>query len=236
MASEVILAKFQTRFDELNAKLQADRTEALTHQKKLQGIFSRMLRPLRDMEKAFREKPPGLALKNGKAEYQNFDEWLADYVEPLTGFKKRQAYYALHIAKNLVDKVTDEELEQVGIEKAKELSKYAESKGTPPAELMEKAKTSTVTELHAEVKSLVFKGNPDHEDRSGWDTIEIEGPRSHTTQIRNFLQLIRRQEGHKPSDAELLALAVEVQYRELQEAEAKRREEVSGIPAPTLGR
>lgn len=230
MPSDAIVAKFQKRFDELNAQLQTLRSEALEHQKKLQTVFSTMLRPLRDMEVAFRSKPPDRALTNGTVEFKTFDDWIEDYVAPLTGFKKRQAYYAIHMARNLVDKVTDSDLEEMGIEKAKELSRFAEVKGNVTKEVIEKAKTSTVAELHSHVKQHTTKGNPDHEDHSPWETFEIEGPKTHITIIRNYLQLLRRQEGHKPSDAELLALSIQVEYQELQEAEARRRQEISGLP------
>ena len=236
MPSEAIATKFQKRFDELNTALRSDRKEIVSLQKKLHTIFARTLRPLRDMEGHFRSKPPDMKFSDGNTEYQNFDQWLAEYIEPFTGYKKRQAYYALHMAKHLVDKVTDEDLESVGIEKAKELSRYAESKGRVPKELVEKAKTSTTKALHDHVQQAIYKGNSDHEERAAWDTLEITGPRPHTAKIRNFLQLLRRQEGHKPSDAELLSDVIAVDYEELANAEERRRAEISGLPPSTLGR
>ena len=68
------------------------------------------------------------------------------------------------------------------------------------------------------------------------DTLDITGPKPHTAKIRNFLQLLRRQDGHKPSDAELLADAVALDYQELVESEERRRAEISGLPPSTLGR
>jgi hypothetical protein len=228
--------KFQARFDELSATLKANRKEILGYKRKLDGCFARMLRPLRDMETAFRQKPPKSVLCDGDVAYGDFDAWMVAFVEPITGFKKRQAYYALHISKNLVDKITDDDLEVMGIEKAKVLSRFAETKGKVPKEMVERAKTGTLRALEVEVKAEIYRGNPDHEERSAWETLEIEGPRTFTSTIRNFLQLLRRQEGHKPSDAELLALAIGIQYEELKEAALAQRSEVSGLPGPTLGR
>src|ERR1017187_5939903 len=112
MTTEALaVTKFQKRFDELNPILKANSAKIVRLQEELGGCFALMLRSLRDMDLAFRQKPPNIALRDGDVEYRDFDAWADDYGKPIIGFKKRQLYYALHVGKNLVDKVTDEDLE-----------------------------------------------------------------------------------------------------------------------------
>jgi hypothetical protein len=229
MPSEALaVSKSQRLFDKCLTVLKPRLAKAIALKEEFDQCIAGMLRALRDADVAFREKSPGMPLRDGDVEYQDFKEWLTAFFAPL--YKPRQPFYYLHVARNLLDRVSDEDIEEFGIEKCKDLSKYAEVKGKVPKELVEKAKACTVEELHVEVQKQLYKGNPDHEDRTGWATIEITGPRSYTTRLQNYLQLRRRTEGYKPSDAELLWLPIAIDYEELKKAEEDRRKKISGLP------
>ncbi len=234
MTDHLQAANLQRRFESLSGKLRDFRTELVALQKKIDRKLAQTLRVLRDLDITFRSKPPDLAFKDKDGEYRTMEAWVDSFVAPLIGYKRRQVFYNLHVARNLVDKVTDDELERMGIEKAKQLSRFAEVKGRVTKELVERALTVESADIFKrEIDQAIFKGNPDHEDRSGWATIEIEGPRSYTTRLQNYLQLRRRTEGHKPSDAELLWLAVAVDFEELKQAEEERRAKIAQLPAAT---
>lgn len=219
--SQAIISRYD-RINERARELVAELAKIeTTRSKKL----AQMIRVLTDMHRLFKSKP--VELKLGK--FQHFEGWLEDLIKPLTGLERRSAYYFIHIGEHLLGKVTDEELEEMGIERAKLLSKVAETKGKVSKELVERAMGMGVQELKEEVQAIVFKGNPSHEDTGGWATIEIRGPRTHTSWLQHFIELARRQEGHKPSDAEVLHLFLVNDEQELRDAAERQKKEAAGV-------
>lgn len=215
-----------SRYDRINDRARELISELMKIEVAGSKKRAQMIRVLTEMHSLFKSKP--VELKFGK--FEHFEGWLTDLIKPLTGLEKRSAYYYIHIGKHLLGKVTDEELEEMGIERAKELSKVAETKGKVTKEFVEKAMAMTVQDLKEEVRAIVFKGNPSHEQEKGgqWATIEIRGPQTWIGVIQAFLTYQRRQEGHKRSDAEIVGMFLDAEVKELKAAEDDRRKKIAG--------
>jgi hypothetical protein len=193
-------------------------------EKLYEGQRARLLRVLKDMYDLFSEKPPDLKL----GEFGTFQEWAEALVAPLLHLKPRGLFHSLKVAKHLVNKISDEEIERLGHSRCVELAKVAESKGKVSKALVERAMDLTVAELRIEVRQLLFRGNPDHEQDQPWEHMYIEGPREHTRWLKNFLALSRRTEGMGKSDAELLRDHLALECEEMLAAAERQKEEASG--------
>jgi hypothetical protein len=223
-------ANLQRRFESLVAKAREGVQELDELGKRRDKLLSKMCGLLGDLELLFKQKPVDYQFREGRRYWKRFDELVEDLVKPLTGFGLRQTWHLVHIRRNLYGKITNEELNSLGIERAKELSKVAEVKGTVTKGLIEQALTMTVAEVREKRRELINpRGNDMHEVRGGWATWECEGPRKFVQGIPALLGVVRKEKGHGPSDAEIVYDLLNAYVAELQGAEAERRKTIANL-------
>jgi len=216
------------RFEALNTKALDKRTELLQIERTLSKSFASSLSVLRDIHDHLKAKP----IHPETERYPTVEEWVDDWVKPFRHLERRQAFHLLSVAKHLVGKVKEEELEEMGIENAKSLSEVARSKGNVSKEIVNKAITLGNKEFKGEVRKLLYGQNDDHAEGQ-WTELLIRGPKEHIEDIQEFLRITRRQEGNKPSDAELIALVLKPATIEIIEAEEQRRKDIRGEVSET---
>lgn len=215
------------KYEELNTRALEARSKLLAIEKARSKHLAVTMTAMCEMHNFFKFKP--VAYEPGG--FATFEDYVTDWLRPVVGLERRQIFYYISVGKHLRGKVTDQELETLGIEKAKVLARVAESKGKVSKELVEQAHTLTVPALREKVQEIVYHGNPSHEGGNGdrWLTKEVRGPKQWIDDIEFYLRIARRQEGNKPSDAELIALVLKPVADEIVAAEEERRAQVRGV-------
>ena len=212
------------RYESLNTKALDKRTELIKIERDLSKCFATSLPILRDMHDHLKAKP----ICDETKDYPSVQAWIEDWAKPFLHLETSQVYYMIGVAHHLLNKVTTEEIESMGIENAKTLSGLARSKGRVGKEMVNKAISMGVMEFKEEVRKLLYGSNPDHHEGE-WVNFLVRGPQEYIDDIKEFLTITRRQEGNGPSDAELIALVLKPETIVIVEAEAERRKQISGV-------
>lgn len=191
---------------------------------------------LAKMRAAFQAKPPkerllGFECFDDDKDWPESKGYLADCIRPI-GLARRQAWKYITVGRTLLPAIGERALREIPIEKAKLLCDVVKAKGTVSPEMLEMARTKTGTELKIEIKKQLYRGNPDH-DEGPLELLEVYGPRTWMQELRRGLGVLRKHEGHGPSDAELLCHGIRDEVKRIEEAEEHEREQIAGkVEAP----
>ena len=213
------------RFDKIDARARAIIKEQVGLNKDTSRNMVRLAGELKKGYALFEAKQPGTKIGG----FSNFKAWMVELIEPIN-MSARSGFYHLSIGRRLLGLVSGEQLEELGIEKAKTLARVVKSKGKLPEGMLEHAKETKSDDLRKEVDVELYKGNPQHD----------EGPRDSFTLvagvkvIKNIQNQIKRlrpavaEEGAElpPSDAHVVEFALADCLSGIDEAELEEMEKL----------
>lgn len=213
-------------YDALNTRAVEKRGELVKIEKDQSRKLASLLPILRDMHEHLKNKP----VCKETEEYPTIEEWIDGWVKPFLHLEKRQVFAYIGVGTYLLGKVEAEKIEAMGIEKAKVLAEVVKSKGKVSPAMVDRAISGDLAELKEEKRVLLYGHGGDEHADGKWETMEIRGPKEYLGDIRKFLKLSRRQEGNKPSDAELISLPLHNYTTGLEANQQQEEKKAAGLP------
>lgn len=182
---------------------------------------------LKLMFSEFEKKTPGTTILG----FQTFRDWAKEVLAPLN-LSERSIFYRLSIGRHLLGRISEMELETLGLEKAKSLARLVKAKGTLPEGAVEHAKEISAKALREEVDVSLFRGNPKH-DGGPLETLVLVDAHDIIQSIRDKIKRLRpavTEDGAElpPTDAQVVDFALGDALAGVNEAEERELQRLRG--------
>lgn len=191
----------------------------------------RLANILAKMYALYEKKKPGDEPVEG---FASFVSWMREVTKPLSGKGENRGYIYLSVGRQLLGRLPDDLIEELGIEKCRSLARYQKQKHELPEALVEAAKVTPHKEFRENVAIELSGGNPMHEGGPK-GCMELVAPRESLKTIHNLIEECRpgSGEGKWVPDHEVIEEALVELKAKYDESESRRQAEISGVPVVT---